>query len=61
MNIVLNQYLISSITELQHIGHFEHDFNSLHAGLFFALLLSSGDFFQNELFQIILSGTLPEC
>ena len=25
------------------------------------LLLSSGDFFQNQLFQKILSGTLSEC
>ena len=31
---------------------------SLHAGLFFKLLLSPADFFLNLIFQIILSGTL---
>ena len=30
--------------------------NSMHAGYFFMLLLSSADSFQNELFQKILSG-----
>ena len=35
--------------------------NTLHAGYFFMLLLSSADFFQNKLFQNILSGTLSEC
>ena len=33
---------------------------SLHAGKLFVLLLSSADFFQNQLFQKILSGTLCE-
>ena len=34
----------------------------LHAGQFFMLLLSSIDFFQNYLFQKVLSGTqVPEC
>ena len=30
-------------------------------GNFFMLLLSSADFFQNQLFQKILSGALIEC
>ena len=36
-------------------------FNKLHSGLFIMVLLSSADFFQNELFQTILSGILSAC
>ena len=35
--------------------------NSIHAGEFFMLLLSSADFCQNYFFQNSLSGTLSEC
>ena len=34
---------------------------SLHVGKFLMLLLSSADFYQNFLFQKILSGTLSNC
>ena len=40
---------------------FTYPFNSLHAGYFFMLLLSSADFLQNQPFQKILSGPLSEC
>ena len=36
-------------------------FNSLHAGLLFMILLSFADFFQNQLFQKLLSGKLSDC
>ena len=36
-------------------------FNSLHAGLLFMMLLSFADFFQNQLFQKLLSGKLSDC